>query len=81
MISNLIQPPKSKYATISKAEMIQSADTTAQNAARFFVNSMGAAQRDRFKLMVQSGAECGASIAQSYGVPLADFISEVQKIL
>jgi len=84
MISNLIQPPKSKNAAISKMESVQdapTASTTTQNAARFFVNSMGEAQRERFKVMLASGVTCGESIAKSYGVPLKDFIAEVQKII
>ena len=79
MISNLIQPPKPKNAAMTQDASTTSA--TAQIAARFFVNSMGEVQRERFKLMLQNGAECGESIAKSYGVPLKDFISEVQKII
>lgn len=79
MISNLIQPPKSKNAIIS--QNAPTTATTAQNCARLFVNNMGEAQRERFGAMLQSGAECGQSIAQSYGVPLKEFISEVQKII
>lgn len=81
MISNLIQPPKPKNATFSKTEIIRDYSSTAENCARFFVNSMGEAQRDRFKAMLQTGAQCGESIARSYGVPLDDFITEVRKII
>jgi len=79
MISNLIQPPKPKNAAMTQDASTTSA--TAQIAARFFVGSMGEAQRERFRMMLLSGVECGQSIAQSYGVPLKDFIAEVQKII
>lgn len=81
MISSLIQPPKSKQPVIAESATTPTASTTAQNAARFFVNGMGEAQRERFKTMLQSGAEVGMSVAQSYGVPLKEFIAEVRKII
>jgi len=81
MISNLIQPPKPKSSDAAQADLAPTTSTTAQTAARFFVGSMGEAQRKRFKTMLQSGVECGQSIAQSYGVPLKEFIAEVQKII
>lgn len=80
MISNLIQPPNAK-ATAEKSSTVQNAATTAQNCAGLFVNSMGEAQRTRFKKMLESGVPCGQSVAQSYGVPLNEFISEVKKII
>lgn len=81
MISNLIQPPKSKYAATLESPADPKHSSNAENCARFFVNSMGEAQRERFKAMLRTGAQCGESIARSYGIPLAEFIAEVQKII
>jgi len=77
MISSLIVPPKSK-----SSESVTSVPSTAvQNCARLFIGSMGDNQRERFKKMLQSGVQCGESIAKSYGVPLNEFIAEVEKII
>jgi|GEM_PF-1295319 len=84
MINSLIKPPKAKNATVSKMETDQSVpamSTTAQTAARFFVNGMGMQQRERFKQMLYSGAQCGQSIAESYGIPVEDFIKEIKQII
>jgi len=80
MVSNLIQPPAPKNAPAGKKEA-DSHSVTAGNCARLFVNGMGDAQRERFKAMLQSGVQCGESVARSYGVPLGDFIAEVRKII
>jgi len=80
MISSLIQPPASKNAPAGKKET-DSHSVTAGNCARLFVNGMGDAQRERFKVMLQSGVQCGESVARSYGVPLGDFMAEVRKII
>lgn len=79
MINSLIQPPKAQNKPVM--QNVPTTATTAQNAARLFVNSMGEAQRERFKAMLDSGAEVGMSVAQSYGVPLEEFIAEVRKII
>lgn len=81
MISNLIQPPKPKNYETGEIRHTSTTATTAQNCARLFVGSMGEAQRERFKMMLQSGVECGQSVAQSYGVPVSEFIYEVKKII
>lgn len=77
MISNLLQPMDVK----SKASAPQAADGSAESCARLFVNGMSAVQKERFKTMMESGAECGKSVAQAYKVPLNDFMTEVKKIL
>jgi len=81
MVSNLIQPPAPKNAPAGKKKETDSHSVTAENCARLFVNGMGDAQRERFKLMLQSGIQCGESVARSYGVPLNDFVAEVRKII
>lgn len=79
MISNLIQPPAIK----KESKPTGNTDTydIVQKCARLFVNGMGGAQRDRFKTMLQHGAECGDSVARAYGVPLEEFVAEVKKII
>jgi len=81
MVSNLIQPPAPKNATAGKKKETDGHSVTVENCARLFVNGMGDAQRERFKLMLQSGVQCGESVARSYGVPLGDFMAEVRKII
>jgi len=78
MISNLIQPPKSKN---SITKINKDTSTAVQNCAKLFVSGMGDAQRERFKIMLQNGIQCGESIAKSYGVPLEDFITEIKKLI
>jgi len=81
MISNLIQPPKSKNSNIQNSQIIKDTSSTVQNCAKLFVCGMGDAQRERFKIMLQSGIQCGESVAKSYNVPLNEFVAEVQKII
>jgi len=81
MISNLIQPPKPRNAPVKHSAAAQDHPSTAENCARFFVNGMGATQRERFKTMLQNGIKCGESFAKSYGVPAEEFILEVRKII
>lgn len=80
MISNLIQPPNINKEVVS-ANSSQTTSTSVQNCARLLVNGMGEAQRGRFRTMLQHGVECGRCYAQSYGVPLNEFMEEVQKII
>lgn len=49
--------------------------------AAAFVNGMSETQRKRFKKMLESGIECGLSVAENYNVNYEDFIKEVKKLL
>ena len=81
MINNLIKPPPAKKAVVKQSLTAQAAPSEASRCARLFVDTMGDAQRTRFKQMLQSGAKCGLGYAQSYGVPVDEFVTEVEKII
>lgn len=76
-ISKLISP----LGAYSAPSSSQKDENRAAKCARLFVDGMGDNQRDRFKRMMQSGVEVGRSIAQTYEVPLDEFIDEVRKII
>lgn len=77
MVSNLLQPMAFK----NKQSEPQAPSKEAELCAKLFVNGMSATQKERFKTMMENGAECGKSVAQAYKVPLDEFMNEVKKIL
>ena len=52
-----------------------------QEYATAFIDGMGETQRDRFKKMLESGIQCGMSVAAAYGINYSEFIDEVKKQL
>lgn len=79
-ISPLIIPPHMAEAQ----PVIDCPHNAAHNAtayAQAFVDSLSDAQRKQFKKMLENGVEVGRSIAETYGVPLKQFIMEVKSII
>ena len=80
MINKLIDINPIITYTTAKPKEISSKPTILDYAASF-VNGMSETQRNRFKKMLESGIECGLSVAESYDVNYSDFIKEVKKLL
>lgn len=77
-ISRLIIPP---HTAEHQPVINYSKNNNINIYAQTFINSLTIAQRKQFKKMIENGIEVGRSVAETYGVPLKQFIEEVRSII
>jgi len=75
-ISSLITPPTAKVGTSGTAPHFTPAE-----CAYSFVSNLEQGQRVKFKNMIKKGIKCGYAIAKRYGVPVDEFMQEVEAII
>lgn len=54
---------------------------TIEDYALSFVSGMDKTKREKFKKMLESGAKCGESVANTYMIEYEPFIAEVKRLM